>query len=160
MNRKMRRELRKNKNLVKELYSIVQKYLPKLLQKFEELTDTRNQSYITYSMKTICVTRLFGSLCGLTTMTDISEDNFNTDICIENLSTICKQNLTELPYWETIQDVFIHIDLEELRDIQKYILKSLLRSKMFDKYNTITLFNYYLMVLVYLIMTIMFSNLY
>ncbi len=134
MNRKMRRELRKNKNLVKELYSIIQKYLPKLLQKFEELTDTRNQSYITYSMKTICVTRLFGLLCGLTTMADISKDNFNTDICIENLSTICKQNLTELPYWETIQDVFIHIDLEELRDIQKYIVKSLLRSKMFDKF--------------------------
>ena len=55
MNRKMRRELRKDKNLVKELYSIIQKYLPELLQKFEELTDTRNQSYITYSMKTICV---------------------------------------------------------------------------------------------------------
>ena len=109
MNRKMRRELRKNKNLVKELYSIIQKYLPKLLQKFEELTDTRNQSYITYSMKTICVTRLFGLLCGLTTMADISKDNFNTDICIENLSTICKQNFTELPYLETIQDVFIHI---------------------------------------------------
>lgn len=134
MNRKMRRELRKNKNLVKELYSIIQKYLPKLLQKFEELTDTRNQSYITYSMKTICVTRLFGLLCGLTTMVDISKDIFNTDICIENLSTICKQNLTELPYWETIQDVFIHMDLEELRDIQKYIVKSLLRSKMFDKF--------------------------
>ena len=30
--------------------SIIQKYLPKLLQKFEELTDTRNQSYITSRM--------------------------------------------------------------------------------------------------------------
>ena len=50
MNRKMRRELRKDKNLVKELYSIIQKYLPELLQKFEELTDTRNQSYITSRM--------------------------------------------------------------------------------------------------------------
>lgn len=130
----MRRELRKDKNLVKELYLIIQKYFPELLNKFDKLTDKRNQSYITYSMKTICVTRLFGLLCGLTNMSDISKDNFNTDICIKNLSTICKQNLVELPYWETIQDVFIHIDLEELRDIQKYIVKSLLRSKMFDKY--------------------------
>ena len=31
MNRKMRRELRKDKNLIKELYSIINKYLPKLL---------------------------------------------------------------------------------------------------------------------------------
>lgn len=59
MNRKIRRELRKDKNLIKELYSIIQKYLPKLLQKFEELTDTRNQSYVTYSMKTICVAILY-----------------------------------------------------------------------------------------------------
>ncbi len=134
MNRKMRRELRKDKNLIKELYSIIQKYLPKLLQKFEELTDTRNQSYITYSMKTVCVTRLFGLLCGLTSLNAISKDKFNTDICIQNLSTICKQNLNELPYWETIQDIFIKMDINELREIQKYIVKSLLRSKMFDKY--------------------------
>ncbi len=134
MNRKMRRELRKDKNLIKELYSIIKKYLPKLLQKFEELTDNRNQSYVTYSMKTICVTRLFGLLCGLTSLNDISKDKFDTDICIQNISAICKQNLVELPYWETIQDVFININIAELREIQKYIVISLLRSKMFDKY--------------------------
>ena len=31
MNRKQRRDLRKDKNLVKELYSIIIKYFPKLL---------------------------------------------------------------------------------------------------------------------------------
>lgn len=55
MNRKMRREFRKYKNLIKELYSIIQKYLPEFLTKFENLKDVRNQSYVTYSMKTICV---------------------------------------------------------------------------------------------------------
>ena len=39
---------------------------------FGNLTDIRNQSYVIYKMKTICVTRLFGLLCGLTTMTDTS----------------------------------------------------------------------------------------
>ncbi len=134
MNRKMRRELREDKNLVKELYSIINKYLPRLLNMFNNLTDTRNQSYVTYKMKTICVTRLFRLLCGLTTMTDISSDNFNSDHCIKNLSKICNQNLEELPYWETIQDVFINIKTDELRNIQKYIVKTLICSKMFDKY--------------------------
>lgn len=134
MNRKERRELRKDKNLVKELYSIINKYLPNLLDMFHNLTDKRNQSYVTYQMKTICITRLFGLICGLTTMTDISSDKFNTDSCIKNLSKICGQDLTELPYWETIQDVFENIKLEELRNIQKYIVKTLIRSKMFDKY--------------------------
>jgi hypothetical protein len=101
---------------------------------FDNLTDIRNQSYVTYKMKTICVTRLFGLLCGLTTMTDISSDDFNSDSCIKNLSKICKQDLEELPYWETIQDVFININTDKLRNIQKYIVKALIRSKMFDKY--------------------------
>ncbi len=134
MNRKERRNLRKDKNLVKELYSIISKYLPKLLTLFDNLTDTRHQSYTTYTMKTICVTRLFPLLCGITSMTDISSDTFNTDYCIKNISNICNQNLEELPYWETIQDVFINIKTDELRKIQKYIVKTLIRSKMFDKY--------------------------
>lgn len=133
MNRKMRRELRKDKDLVKELYAIIQKYLPELLNKFDNLTDTRNQSYVTYKMKTICVTRLFGLLCGLTSMTEIT-NNFNSDVCIKNISNISGQKLDELPYWETIQDVFINIKTDELREIQKYIVKTLIRSKMFDRY--------------------------
>lgn len=134
MNRKQRRELRKDKNLIIELYSIIKKYLPDLLDKFENLTDLRNQSYVTYSMKTICVTRLFGLICGLTSLSNISSNEFNTDICIKNISNICDTNLTELPYWETIQDVFINIKISELQNIQKYIIKTLIRSKMFDKY--------------------------
>ena len=134
MNRKQRRELRKDKNLIRELYSIIKKYFPKLLEKFENLTDKRHQSYITYNMKTICVTRLFGLICGLTSLSNISSDDFNTDMCIKNMSNICNTQLTELPYWETIQDVFMNIKLSELKDIQKYIVKTLIRSKMFDKY--------------------------
>ena len=134
MNRKQRRDLRKDKNLIKELYGIIIKYLPNLLDKFANLTDTRNSSYVTYNMKVICVTRLFGLLCGLTSLSSLSEDKFESDFCIQNISSICKQHLEELPYWETIQDVFVNMDLEELRKIQKYIVVTLLRSKMFDKY--------------------------
>ena len=134
MNRKERRDLRKDKNLIRELYSIIAKYFPDLLNKFNELSDARHQSYITYNMKTICVTRLFGLLCGLTSLSTISDDDFNSELCIKNISNICSTHLEELPYWETIQDVFVNINIDELREIQKYIVKSLLRSKMFDKY--------------------------
>lgn len=134
MNRKERREFRKDKNLIIELYSIINKYLPDLFDKFNNLSDIRHQSYVTYSMKVICVTRLFGLICGITSLSTISSDDFNTDTCIKNISNICNTNLKELPYWETIQDVFMNLKLSELRNIQKYIVKTLIRSKMFDKY--------------------------
>ncbi len=72
MNRKERRDLRKDKNLITELFSIINKYFPNLLDKFSNLTDLRNKSYVTYNMKTICVTRLFGLLCGITSISSIS----------------------------------------------------------------------------------------
>ena len=133
MNRKFKRDLRKDKNLVKDLYALIVKYLPDLLNKFSNLSDTRHQSYKKYSMKIICVTRLFGLLCGIAELVTMS-DKFNEDYTIKNLSSICNENLEELPYWETIQDVFINMKISELRDIQKYIIKTLIRSKMFDKY--------------------------
>ena len=66
-------------------------------------------------------------------MTDIT-NKFDSEIVIKNLSQICNQDLEKLPYWETIQDVFINMNIIELRNIGKYIVKALLRSKMFDKY--------------------------
>ena len=53
--------------------------------------------FLTYKIKTICVTRLFGLLCGLTSMTEIT-NNFNSDVCIKNISNISGQKLDELPY--------------------------------------------------------------
>ena len=74
-------------------------------------------------MKTICVTRLFGLLCVLTTMTDISSDRFNSDNCIKNIFKMCNQNLEELPYWETIQDkaykdYYVDFVIRSNKDIQ------------------------------------------
>ena len=154
VNRKQRRELRKDKNLTRNLYAIILKYFPELFNKFYNLTDTRNSSYVTYDMKVLSLIRLFGILCGLTSLSTISDDSFNTDACIENISTICQTKLNELPYWETIQDVFVHIKIDELREIQKYIVKALIRLKCLISMNMKVLFNLFLTELVYLIMII------
>ncbi len=114
---KAKKRIKKRQKFNYRIIFYNKKYLPDLFDKFEELTDIRHQSYVTYNMKTIYVTRLFGLICGLTSLSNISSDEFNTDACIKNISNICNTKLSELPYWETIQ-----------------IVKTLLRSKMFDKY--------------------------
>ena len=133
LSRKQRREVLKDKNLLKELLKIIKKYFPELTNMFSNLTDKRNKSYITYKMRTIIMTRLFSLLCGITTMTGINNE-FNTEEAIKNLSTICNQELDEIPNWQTIQDTIEQLDYQEIDDIRKYMFKALLRSKMFDQY--------------------------
>ena len=143
LNRAVRRALVKNKNLLVEIVKIINKYLPQLSYIIDNLTDKRKKSYIKYNMRTIIFTRLFALICGITTMNGMTR-TFNTENTIKNLSVICKQNFNEIPNWQTIQDVLEDLDIEEIRNIRKYIVKTLIRSKMFDKYR----YNGYFQVLV------------
>ena len=133
MTRKERRKLKKDKSLVCTLYNIIDKYLPRLFIMFENLSDSRQQGKITYSMKAICVTRLFALLCGITSMNSLT-NTFNNDFTISNLSKIINESLSDLPHYDTINDVFDDLNIDELRKIQKYIVNAIIRSKMFDKF--------------------------
>ena len=133
LTRAQRRELLKDKDLLKELLKIIKKYFPELTSLFSKLTDKRHTSYITYKMRTIIMTRLFALLCGITTMTNINSE-FKTEDAISNLSKICNQELKEIPDWQTIQDVIENLDYNEIDEIRKYMFKALLRSKMFDRF--------------------------
>lgn len=133
VNRKEKRDLKKDKSLVCSLYNIIDKYLPRLFIMFENLSDARQKGKVTYSMKSICVTRLFALLCGITSMNSLT-NKFNNENTIYNLSKIINEELNDLPHYDTINDIFDDLNIDELRKIQKYISYSLIRSKMFDKF--------------------------
>ena len=84
-------------------------------------------------MSTITITRLLGLLCGITSMRQTTEI-FNTEKAIQNIASLLEVELEELPHYDTINNVFERIDIEQLRGIQKYMVQRLIRSKMFDKY--------------------------
>ena len=92
LKRKDRRELIKDKNLLKELINIINKYFPMLNKLLDDLTDKRHKSYITYSIRTLILTRIFALLCGITSMNEMNT-KFNKDEAISNLSSICNKNL-------------------------------------------------------------------
>ena len=56
--RKMRRELKKAVNPLRELLIIIKQYFPKFFYLLDNLTDTRNQSYITYDLKIWLIVRI------------------------------------------------------------------------------------------------------
>lgn len=133
LNRKQRRELIENKDLVREIIKIIHKYFPELNKLISNLSDKRHSSYVKYNMKTIIMTRLISLICGIVSMNKMSR-KFNSEKAIKNLAKICNQELDEIPNWQTIQDVIEELDIEEINDIRKYMVKTLIRNKMFDRY--------------------------
>ena len=133
MNRKERREKRKEIDVLSEVIQIINQYFPELINRFDGLTDLRNQSYIKYKMKVIFIVRLLGLMCEIKSMNELSRE-FNTEETIKNIAKICGLDLEEIPHHDTINDVFETIKISELEEIRKYMIIKLIRSKMIQKY--------------------------
>ena len=131
--RKMKRELKKAVNPLEELLIISKQHFPKLLYMLDNLTDTRNQSYVTYSIKICVLTRILALCSGIQSMNQINRD-FNTEETIQNINNILNENYVELPHKDTLTNVVNELSFTELEEIQTYMIKTLIRSKTLDKY--------------------------
>ena len=117
MNRREKRKIKKEIDIFSDIVNIIKQYFPELIGKFERLTDTRHQSYVEYQMAVITVTRLLGLLCGITSMRNTTE-KFNTEEAIENIRKLLGIEIEEIPHYDTINNVFERLEIEELRKIQ------------------------------------------
>ena len=138
--RKMKRELKNAVNPLEELLIIIKQYFPKLTMWIDNLTDTRHQSYITYDFKICLLTQILAFCSSYQSMNKIGRD-FNSDIVIDNINHILKTNYIELPHKDTLINVISNINYEELEIVQTKIIKTLIRSKLLDKYRFNGLFH-------------------
>ena len=120
MNRKEKREKKEKINVLNDLVSIIRQYFPELVNKFNGLTDLRNQSYVVYQMKVIFIVRLMGLMCEMKSMQGMTRD-LNTEEAISNIAQICGLELEEIPHCDTINDVFEKVKVEEIEEIRKYM---------------------------------------
>ena len=106
--RKMRRELKSVVNPLEELLIIIKQYFPKLTNWIDNLTDTRNQSYVTYDFKICLLTQILAFCSSYQSMNKIGRD-FNSDIVITNINNISKTNYIELPHKDTLINIISKI---------------------------------------------------
>lgn len=60
-------------------------------------------------------------------------EEFNRDACIENMRKLTgKENLTELPYWETVNDFLSIVKIEDLERFNHALITRLLRMRGFE----------------------------
>ena len=133
MNRKEKRNKKSELNILNELVTVINQYFPELINKFNRLTDLRNQSYVKYQMKVIFIVRLMGLMCEMKSMQGMTRE-LNTEEAIQNIAQICGLELEEIPHCDTINDVFEKVRVEEIEKIRKYMITKLIRGKVIQKY--------------------------
>ena len=105
MNRREKRIKSKELNILSDLITVLNQYFPELINKFNRLTDLRNQSYVKYQMKVIFIVRLMELMCEMKSMQGMTRE-LNTEEAIQNIAEICELKLEEIPHCDTINDVF------------------------------------------------------
>ena len=111
----------------------MRQYFPELINRFNLLTDLRHQSYVEYEMKVIFVVRLLGLIISMKSMHEMTRV-LNTEEAIKNIANICNVELQEIPHCDTMNNVFEQIKIEELEEINKYVINRIIESKMGEKY--------------------------
>ena len=133
MNRKEKRAKKEEINILKDLIMVINQYFPELINKFNGLTDLRNQSYVKYQMKVIFIVRLMGLMCEIKSMQGMTRE-LNTENAIRNIAQICGLELEEIPHCDTINNVFEQVKVREIEEIRKYMINILIRGKIIKKY--------------------------
>lgn len=119
-------------HLACELVKVIRHYFPGLLSMLKRLEDPRNQSYITYESHVLLMTRILSSIFYISSMRKTSEE-FNSDTVIENIGYLCgTPELSELPYWETINDYLKRLAPTQLQKVVCSLVRHLIRSRAFD----------------------------
>lgn len=99
----------------------------------EQMKDPRNQSYITYTQSDLVYMALLKNICSLKSMRQM-EDCFNEEQCINTLRYLSgDKHLSEMPHYDTLNYYLEKLPPEELSQVCRKMVASLVRRKQFYK---------------------------
>ena len=130
--RKQIREFKKNKNLVRDLLSIINSFFPSLISSLKELKDRRSKPYVKYSIDVIVVVRILSAIFSYDSQKAMT-NGLNNENAIKNIATFLrKDDLDELPHGDTINDCFKKMKPEDLEQFIHQMIVRLLRRNTFN----------------------------
>ena len=132
LNRKQVRELRKNKNLVRDLLSVINSYFPNLINDLKTMDDGRCASYIKYKIDVILVVRILAAILSYDSQKAMT-DGLNNENAIKNIAAFLKRSdLSDIPHGDTINDCLEKIKPEKLESFIHDMIRRLLRRNTFN----------------------------
>ena len=134
MSRERERIARKREaNPIIECNKIMNRFYPSLFERFQEVRDPRNSSYITYDCREMLGTIYYKGIAGISGMQEMTRA-FNHETVVENLYQFMNGGAHEyLPHGVTINEFLERLDPKELEHIQKDIVYQMIRRKSFEQ---------------------------
>ena len=99
----------------------------------EAMNDPRHSSYTMYTQSDLIYMGIMKNICSIESMRQM-EEQFNEDECIKNLSLLSgHKDLNEIPHYDTLNNYLERLEPEELSEVRRKMVKSLIRGKQFYK---------------------------
>ena len=127
-----RKMKQKDRGLV-EWIRILYHFFEDFTKWIEQMKDPRNQSYITYTQSDLVYMALLKNICSLKSMRQM-EECFNEEQCIDTLRYLSgDRHLSEMPHYDTLNYYLEKLPPEELSQVRRKMVASLVRRKQFYK---------------------------
>ena len=133
MGRKEQRIQKKlEKNPIRELNKIQNRYYSQLFWKFAQTEDPRHPSYITYTNRMMLGTLYYKGIAGIDSMQEMTEQ-FNEETVSKNLSAFIGEKAGEyVPHHVTENEYLERLDPMELEEIKQDLVYHLIRRRCFE----------------------------
>ena len=133
MGRKERRIQKKfEKNPIRELNKIQNRFYSQLFWKFSQTKDPRHPSYITYTNRMMLGTLYYKGIAGIDSMQEMTE-KFNDEAVSRNLSAFMGEKVKEyVPHHVTENEYLEKLDPGELEEIKQDLVYHLIRRRCFE----------------------------
>ena len=119
-------------NPIEACNEVQRRFYPKLFNKFEQISDPRHQSYITYTGRTMLGQMYYKGIAGIVSMQDMT-DKFNKAGIVENMSALMGAELEDyLPHYVTENEYLKRLNPNELQETIQGIAYDLIRKKSFN----------------------------
>lgn len=133
MKKKEKRECREKDRGIVDFMMVTNHFFHHLNEWISEMTDPRNQSYITYTQADLGYMAILKNVCGQYTMREMDE-NFNHENCINALRIMSgNRKLKEMPHYDTLNYYLERLSPDCLSELRKKMVTSLIRGKQFNK---------------------------
>lgn len=129
----VRRKMKEIDRGIVDFMQVTNHFFKHLSQWINEMTDPRNESYITYTQSDLISMGILKNVCAVGTMRQMNE-KFNEENCIRTLSLLSGNGrLSEMPDYGTLNYYLSRLSPSCLEKLRTKMVRSLIRSKAFNK---------------------------